>query len=65
MTNAELAQRRAQLADKQRAIAGMPAMAAMGTIKNAALLMAEITDELARRELVRGELTRMEGAADE
>lgn len=53
MKDAELAQRRAALAEKTRKVAGLPAMAAAMEIKSAALLMAEITDELCRRELAR------------
>ncbi|NIC03982.1 hypothetical protein [Billgrantia bachuensis] len=53
MTNRELAEKRAQLRAKADRIAGLPAFAAAGDIKTAALLAAEITDELARRELSR------------
>jgi hypothetical protein len=54
MTNEELAQRRKQLRQKGERIAGLNPMIAAGEIKAAALLAAEITDELARRELARG-----------
>ncbi|MDI5984906.1 hypothetical protein QLQ85_08890 [Halomonas sp. M4R5S39] len=55
MTNRELADRRRQLADKAQTIAGLHPMMAAGEIKVAAMLMAEITDELTRRELARQE----------
>lgn len=54
MTNEELAQRRKQLRQKGERIAGLNPMIAAGEIKAAALMAAEITDELARRELARG-----------
>lgn len=54
MTNEELAQRRAQLNQKADRVAGLHPMVAAGEIKAAALLAAEITSELARREIERG-----------
>ncbi len=54
MTNAELEQRRRQLRQKTETIAGLSPMLAAAQFKAAALLAAEITDELARRELARG-----------
>jgi len=55
MTNEELAQRRAQLNHKADRVAGLHPMVAAGEIKAAALLAAEITSELARREIERGD----------
>ncbi|MFB9867910.1 hypothetical protein [Vreelandella sulfidaeris] len=55
MTNAELARKREQLRQKADGIAGMNPLFAANEIKIAALLAAEITDELTRRELQRGE----------
>lgn len=54
MTNTELAQRRALLDHKAERITGLNPLVAAGEIKTAALLAAEITSELARRELDRG-----------
>lgn len=54
MTNEELAQRRALLNHKAERVAGLHPMVAAGEIKAAALLAAEITSELARREIERG-----------
>lgn len=53
MTNKELNAARLQLDVKADKIAGMPAFAAAGEIKAAALLASSITVELARRELQR------------
>lgn len=57
MSNAELAIKRAALGETTRKIAGLSAMALMTSdaVKKAALLQAEITDELTRRELVRNQ----------
>lgn len=55
MTNAELARKREQLRQKTDRAAGLHPLVAAGEIKAAALLAAEITDELTRRELQRGE----------
>lgn len=55
MTNRELAEKRAQLQAKAELVASLHPMQAMGQLKVAAMLAAEITDELARRELARGE----------
>lgn len=54
MTNTELAQRRALLNHKAERIAGLNPLVAAGEIKAAAMVAAEITSELARRELERG-----------
>ena len=53
MTDKELNDKRLTLGHKANKIAGLPAFAAAGEIKLAALLAAEITAELARRELDR------------
>jgi hypothetical protein len=55
MTNVELAQRRALLESKAQRVAGLHPMVAAGEIKAAALLAAEITSELASREIERGQ----------
>lgn len=55
MTNQELAEKRAQLGGKVELVASLHPMQAMGQLKAAAMIAAEITDELARRELARGE----------
>ena len=54
MTNSELAMKREQLSIKADRIAMLNPLVAAGEIKTAALLAAEITGELARRELQRG-----------
>jgi len=59
MTDKELNEKRMALELKAERIAGMSAFAAAGEMKAAGLLAAEITAELARRELVRNQ----EGAA--
>lgn len=53
MTNQELAAKRAQLRQKSESIAGRNPMMAMADYVTAAMMMAEITDELTRRELTR------------
>ncbi|MDO0946643.1 hypothetical protein [Chromohalobacter israelensis] len=53
MTNHELQEKRRALDAKAERIAGLPAFAAAGEMKAAGLLAAEITSELARRELQR------------
>lgn len=53
MTNAELNQKRLSLRDKRDKIAGMNPFTAANEMKAAAMLAAEIADELARRELQR------------
>jgi hypothetical protein len=55
MNNVELAQRRALLESKAQRVAGLHPMVAAGEIKAAALLAAEITSELAHREIERGQ----------
>lgn len=52
MTNQELAAKRTALRGKTNTLANVSPMLAMGEFKAAALLMAEITDEIARRELL-------------
>lgn len=56
MTNDELNARRMKLKGYRLKIAGKPAFAVAGEIKAAAELAAEITDELARREIERDDL---------
>lgn len=53
MTNRELEHKRAQLRAKCEAVGGLSPMLAAAQFKTAALMMAEITDELTRRELQR------------
>ncbi|MCK0745025.1 hypothetical protein [Chromohalobacter nigrandesensis] len=53
MTNRELEYKRAQLRAKCDAVAGLSPMLAAAQFKAAALMMAEIADELTRRELAR------------
>lgn len=54
MTNKELNEKRLALQAKRLKVEkAMSPMAVMGDIKAAALIAAEITDELARRELAR------------
>ncbi|MCK2046992.1 hypothetical protein BTW10_09985 [Chromohalobacter japonicus] len=57
MTNEELADKRDQLREKCHSVAGMSPMLAAGQFKIAAMMMAEITDELTRRELLRENAT--------
>lgn len=54
MTNRELEHKRAQLRAKCEAVGGLSPMLAATQFKTAALMMAEIVDEMTRRELARG-----------
>lgn len=54
MNNQELKQNRENLRQKTDRVKGLHPMVAAGEMKAAAVLMAEITSELARRELNRG-----------
>lgn len=53
MKNSELEKRREQLRRKCETVGGLSPMLAMGEFKLAAMMMADITDELVRRELAR------------
>lgn len=55
MTNNELANKREQLRQKADRVAGLNPLVAAGEIKATAMLAAEITDELTRREIQRSE----------